>query len=461
MGTASSRGWRSGRWPKICAAVSLLAAPVHAQEIGAGRTPAPSELNAAVSSFEEAWRIVHRTHYDTTFGGVDWLAVRDEFRPRVLAATTTHEVRTLIRKMLARLGNSHFGLVEGGAAKPSSAAISRVRATRPRLGETGIRALALEEGAVVARVDSGSPAAAAGVQPGWLLEAIDGRRIGTSARSRSATRLAVVSRLRGPVGSAVQLDLRDRDDRARRLVLVRQQRPGATVDFGHLGSVPADVVVDTLPLTDGRWLGFVRFDSWMPLIAPRLHRALERLRPADGMVIDLRGNGGGLAGMVGAVAGHFFDDTVRLGTHRSRDTELVYTATPRRVGVDGVPIQSFGGPVAILVDELTGSASEVFAAGMQAAGRARVFGTRTAGRVLPATVSALPNGDALLHAVADYVTADGVRLEAHGVVPDVEVETDRRDLLADRDPPREAAIAWLRIDANSADASAVPPGADR
>ena len=84
----------------------------------------------------------------------------------------------------------------------------------------------------------------------------------------------------------------------------------------------------------------------------------------------------------------------------------------------------------------------MLAGGLQAISRGRVFGTRTMGQALPATFSRLPNGDTLVHAFGDFVTA-GVRLEGRGVVPDVEIPIDRNALAAGRDPALEAALRWI------------------
>ena len=70
---------------------------------------------------------------------------------------------------------------------------------------------------------------------------------------------------------------------------------------------------------------------------------------------------------------------------------------------------------------------------MQSLGRVRVFGQTSMGQALPALFDKLPNGDVLIHAYGDFVTADGTRLEGRGVVPDEEVPLDRADLLAGRD----------------------------
>jgi C-terminal processing protease CtpA/Prc len=80
---------------------------------------------------------------------------------------------------------------------------------------------------------------------------------------------------------------------------------------------------------------------------------------------------------------------------------------------------------------------------MQAIGRARVFGQTSMGQALPALFDKLPNGDVFIHAWGDFVTADGTRVEGRGVVPDEIVPVTRRDLLAGRDAPLEAALAWF------------------
>ena len=108
---------------------------------------------------------------------------------------------------------------------------------------------------------------------------------------------------------------------------------------------------------------------------------------------------------------------------------------------------------------MTGSASECFAGGMQALRRARVFGQTSMGQALPAFFDKLPNGDVLIHATGDFVTADGTRLEGRGVVPDEIVPLDRSDLLAGRDPTLDAALAW--VDRQAADGESKGLGARR
>jgi carboxyl-terminal processing protease len=196
--------------------------------------------------------------------------------------------------------------------------------------------------------------------------------------------------------------------------------------------------------TPGRAVaGIIGFNVWMAAVDARFQKAVDDLRTTDGIVIDLRGNPGGLAFMMTGVAGHFFSERVLLGVMKTRETELRFSANPRLVNARGERVAHYAGPVAILVDGLTGSASECFSGAMQAARRARVFGQTTMGQALPALFDKLPNGDVLIHAYGDFVTGDGTRLEGRGVIPDEIVPLRREDLLAGRDTALEAALAWI------------------
>jgi carboxyl-terminal processing protease len=187
----------------------------------------------------------------------------------------------------------------------------------------------------------------------------------------------------------------------------------------------------------------IAFNIWMVPLVRAFDAAIDAMRDVNGMVIDLRGNPGGLGAMIMGLAGHFVSDRISLGTMAMRDSELNFVANPRLVNPAGHRVTAYGGPLAVLVDDMSGSASEIFAGGLQAIGRARIFGDVTMGAVLPAMFDRLPNGDVMAHAVADFVTPAGVRLEGRGVIPDERIVLTREDLLANHDAPLEAALAWI------------------
>jgi carboxyl-terminal processing protease len=401
-----------------------------------------------VATFDAAWTIVHETHFDTTFGGVDWNAVRDELRPRAEQARSMNELREVIRTMLGRLGQSHFELVPSGVADALD-----LDAPTDWSGDPGFSIREVDGMQIVTRVDAHGPAAGA-VKPGWQLLAIDGvpvesivSRVSTGfppARAGLESWIQVLRRLAGPVGSQANLEFsRMEGAPSVEVAVTRRRTPGRTVLFGHLPPLRAHLEYEARPTPGGGRAGVIRFNSWMLPASVAFDRAMDDLRDTDGIVIDLRGNLGGLAPMIVGVSGHFFDTRETLGTVISRGQRLNLIANPRRVDTAGNRVTPFAGPVAVLVDERSYSASEFFAGGMQSTGRVRVFGTRSLGGALGAAFDRLPNGDLLEHAVADFMTADGTRLEGRGVIPDEPTPPRREALLRGEDPAVDAALRWI------------------
>jgi carboxyl-terminal processing protease len=445
------------QWP--CAGLALLLAACTTGAVPAPAQPPPAArsvtADVALLTFDSAWSRIAHTHYDTAWAGVDWPAVRDELRPRAASARTIGELRAVIVRMLERLGESHFVLIPAEAAEAADALGHDREAAGHVAGDAGLRVRLVDGELLVWQVDPGGPAAAAGVRTGWSVEAIGGRPLrprlehleGLPAAEQRLARLRlqfqVHAELEGDVGAQRRLRLRDGSGRSRDIVLVLRQSPGELVRFGSLPPMRASLSHERVAL-DARCVGLIRMNVWMVPLMPAFDRAIDATRDCAGMVIDLRGNPGGVAGMVMGTAGHFIDDTVALGVMRTRTSELRLRANPRRVAADGRAVAPYAGPVAILVDELTVSTSELFAAGLQGVGRARVFGSRSAGQALPAMLARLPTGDVLMHAIADYTGPGGVRIEGDGVLPDVLVKPTRTALLAGVDPALDAALDWIR-----------------
>ena len=431
--------------------------------LAACKSPAPDAVAAepgvggpalAQETFDAVWETVREHHFDQELGGLDWEALRDEFRPRALRARSQEDLREVLDEMLERLDQSHFGVLPRGALPQAGS--TETRPPEALAGGLGLEVRVAEGRALVWRLDPGGPARRAGVATGWELVSVDGTDVaarsgellgvGSSRKERERVVRTVgwiLERFVGPVGSEVRLVFRDGEDRPVTLDLEREERDVVAHTFAaNLPTFYLRFEEETLFRKDRR-IGHLRWTNWFLPMAEEVDAAIDRMRGHDGLVIDLRGNTGGAVAMTMGTAGHFFTERTDLGTMTMRDGELVVRAFPRNVSADARRVEPYAGPLAILIDGLSASASEVFAGGMQAAGRARVFGSTSMGAVLPATTVTLPNGDAFLYAMADFRAADGTLLEGRGVVPDVAVPLTRSDLLAGRDAALEAAVAWI------------------
>jgi len=177
------------------------------------------------------------------------------------------------------------------------------------------------------------------------------------------------------------------------------------------------------------------------------------LQPEDGLIIDLRGNPGGVLGMANGLCGWLSRDEFSLGKMQMRQGMIAFVVTPQE--------GAFPGPIAVLIDSRSASTSEVLAAGLQEAKRARIFGERSAGAALPSQFRALPTGDLFQYAIADLQTPGGWALEGRGVQPNEPVSTHASDLTAGRDAVVLAARTWIAHERHTAAPSAVsaPPAA--
>jgi carboxyl-terminal processing protease len=402
----------------------------------------------ALADFDSAWSRIANSYYDPTFAGRDWAAVREAMRPLAQAAATRGELRTVLRRMLATLGESHFALIPQEVAD----AYSGERGVAAGAGIVPLHFRVVEDRLVVS---GGGSADGQPVRSGWIVDSIGPHDVtawlgavtklpDAAARKSAATGVVrqAESLLEGEPGSRVAMRFQDESGRPVAVELVRVARAGVPVRLGNLPTVFALLEHERIPLGRG-CAGVIRFNQWMTDLVGPFERALDELASCDGIVVDLRGNGGGVGAMVMVMSGFFLDSIVPLGVVHTRQGQVRYFATPQRTSATGDRRSTYKGRVAVMVDGLSASTSEIFAIGMQQVGRARIFGETSAGQALPAQMVRLPGGDVLYHAIADLTAPDGSRIEGHGTVPDEIFPLTRADLLAGRDPALEAALRWI------------------
>jgi carboxyl-terminal processing protease len=428
---------------RVFTAVLLAAFTWTSAAAGPGLTPEQRRLN--VESFEKVWTTVRDHHWDPTLGGLDWKAVHDELLPAVENASSTAEARAAITRMLDRLHQTHFGIVPAEVYGEMNWPAGKSARGAQGEGDPGIELRVIDGQAVVTALTPNSPAAGAGILPGWEIVRIDGQKLASGLRliekkSADSTLLeltlvhSVAGRLRGDVANPVRVDFLDGANHPVTRKLERVPPRGQTAQLGNLPPLP--FWVETRKLTPD--IGYLRFNMFFEpeTLMQSVSKILKDCAACRGFVIDLRGNPGGIGGLATGLAGWFIDRKgAELGTMILRSGQI-------RFAVFGRP-EVFTGPLAVLVDGCSASTAEIFAEGMKDAGRARIFGSRTAGAALPSMIERLPNGDGFQYAVANYISKGGKALEGTGVVPDEEIKLTRRALLDGKDPVLERAMAWI------------------
>lgn len=406
----------------------------------------PFDRAQYLSAFTQVWETVRDTHWDPKLIESVWVPAREKFLPQMEQAQTRQEATKVLADMLLELKQSHFAILPAEIY----AATDQMEMQGGE-GWSGLTLKSLEDQFVITKVAPDSPASEAGIEVGWVVEEVrpavidkplSARKIRELAGKlslklgmRLETSLSIVSTqlTTGEIGQSVEIKLLDNLDTQRTIQLQLAKGPGVAAKFGNFPTTYVNFEYRQLPGEVG-YIGFNAFFD-APRLIKEYQAALLDKHNARGIVIDLRGNPGGMILLVQGMSGWFVDDVCNLGSMRYKANTLQLSINPRK--------PRFDKPVAILVDECSVSSAELFPGGLQELGVARVFGSRTAGQVIPSQVVKLPTGDGFQYALAGLESTSGFSWEGNGVQPDEPVTLTRKLLQQDPDPVLTAALNWI------------------
>ncbi|MBD1912884.1 MULTISPECIES: carboxyl-terminal processing protease CtpA [unclassified Leptolyngbya] len=387
-------------------------------------TPASSAFTDEQKLLSEVWRIVDRAYVDSTFNHQNWWMVRQKALQQRL--DTRDDAYSAIQKMLASLDDPYTRLL-----KPDQYRSLQTN-TSGELNGIGLQITQeLETGdlRVIAPIE-GSPADRAGIQPNDRILKING------VPAKNLTLDEAAERMRGPVGTIVELTLGRDEGSPEDVQLVRDR-------------ITLNPVVAELRNEKDLKIGYIRLSQFNANAASEVAHAVGKLdqQGAVSYILDLRNNPGGLlqAGI----------DIARLWLD---DATVVYT-----VNRDGIQDSFFAHgqaltdkPLVVLVNQGTASASEILAGALQDNHRAQLVGDRTFGKGLIQSLFSLSDGSGLAVTIARYETPDHHDINRQGIMPDVVIEADplnRNQLGTDVDPQFQAAVECLTKQVTVAQAS--------
>ncbi|MGQ9459025.1 MAG: S41 family peptidase [Anaerolineae bacterium] len=330
-----------------------------------------------------------------------------------------------IRGVLAVLGDPYTVLVE-----PSPRELER-DSLRGHFGGIGAWVRQREDGAITLSPMPGQPADRAGIREGDVLLSVDGTPIAGLSVDE------VVALVRGPVGSTVRLTVRREDTGETLEFTVRRERiETPTVDWR---------MVEELPGT-----GYLHISLLSERTEVELLQALHDLREAGAqrLVLDLRGNPGGLLDIAVRIAGQFLDGGPVVYEQRKDGSERLYSA---RLGGSAVEM-----PLVVLVDGGTASGAEVIAGALQARGRGVLVGEKTYGKGAVQNVYDLSDGSSLHVTVAKLFTPDRRLIDGEGLQPDEPVPFPPESRERGEDPQLQRALEVLRERTASPQSRALP-----
>jgi carboxyl-terminal processing protease len=399
--------------------------------------PSPTlERAARERAFDFVWDTIDERYYDRAFHGVDWRAVGERYRPLALAAPNDEAFWDLLDRMTGELRDAHTRV-----ESPQRVELRK----RDESITLGFSFVPVDGRFVVTGVFGDSDAWWAGVRSGMTLVSIDGEparqvyerleaqtRLDSTPQSRHQRALRRL--LTGEAGSKVTFTF-ERADATRFTATLRRQRL----------RVPPIEVHRILP----SGFGYLRFTEWTISLTLRALDGLEALKETPGLVIDLRGNAGGAAHAVNLMLERFYSERVETGrviTRTGKPVSLFFGTLEimrlKRV-VEGAT-DAYRGPVVVLMNAQSASASELFAATLQATGRAKILGQPSCGCLLGFLGYAqVPGGAELAYSEVGFELSNGKHIEGEGVIPDKLIAINPADLQANRDRALEEAQALL------------------
>jgi carboxyl-terminal processing protease len=387
-------------------------------------------VEGRLAVFDDVWETIQDRYYDPKFHGIDWQAKRTTFRPVAARAGNAQEFYDVLRQMIASLRDAHTRVYSPD---------EKFDWWSPRFVTVGLTIREVEGAPTVIQIDSDSAASKTDIKQGDVIASVDDVPVAqfVAQRMRNAgladegnIRHRVIANLfDGPSGTSIKIGWITRNGKQKSTVL---QRYWSQRNLGFNNQRKGKIAI-------------LKLDAFTQSVAIEFSKNLpEVLDGAEGIVLDLRGNGGGDAEAMADVASLFLKEGTNLGRFADRSGasfELQTFAKRLWRSPSVVPTRL---PLVVLTSENTSSAAEILAAALQAKGRARVIGSGTCGCVLAIrSRHALPDGGVLDVSEFDYKTAGGVRLEGAGIKPDKMTPLTREDIYSRHDRALERAINLL------------------
>ena len=410
--------------------VFILVSPVSAQVSHGDREKGRKMLTDVV-------QMIRNHYYDPQFHGVDLDALSKEADERINQAPTIAAIFAAIADLLRNLNDSHTYFL------PPQRVIYQHQWEMQSIGDK----------CYIVSIEPGSEGELKGLKLGDQVVALNGVKV---TRESLAVIHYFYSALSPQPG--FDLDLVSPEGTQRTLRIMAKENKQTPIGWNSIiafrNAVSAyekarhQYLLRTIKLSDKSILWPL---SQFALTAEEVDDTMSRIRNFDNLVLDLRGNTGGLEENLLRLVGYFFDHDVKVAEAKRRDETRSLVARSRGI---------FKGKLVVLVDSWSSSASELFARVMQLEGRATVLGDRTPGAVMRSrthrlrmdTKSNLAIGYVLSITDADIVMKDGKSLERVGVTPDELLLPSPQDLAGKLDPVLQRAAALVGTQLTAAEA---------
>ncbi len=355
--------------------------------------------------YEEAWNVINQEYVDGQFNGQNWGQWRYRFQGKL---KDPQDAYVAIGTMVASLNDEYTRFLRPRDMSEQTMSIDS------KLYGVGIQISKRDNKLMVLATIDGTPADKAGLLPKDVITFIDTYETAGMSVEDAA------DRIRGERGTYVTLTIKRNQQQLKK----RIQR-----DEIKLKSV------FTKPMKDPR-IGYVRLSSFISeAMLGEMDDVMRKVQDKQALIVDLRGNYGGLLTNAVEIADMFLDsgDIVSI-VNRDKDRR-VYDAHPGAI---------FRRPMVVLIDGGSASASEILSGALKDNKRATLIGSQSFGKGLVQKINNLSNGAGINITISKYLTPNGTDINKKGIEPDIKVSFTEQDFYSMRDPQLDRATQFLK-----------------
>lgn len=339
--------------------------------------------------FDNIWHVIKNNYYDSKLNNQDWSRWEKHYKDKI---KNDDDANVAINTMLESLDDPYSRYMDKKNYAEQNTSINS------KITGIGVNISSINGKTYVVNVIDGSPAAEAKLKAGDIISRVNGKKIAGMQTSE------VADLVRGPEGSFVGLTV----IRNNNTMVFRIKRK--------------EIKIETVKSSIDKNIGYIQILSFIGTTTPdEFVTALEKTDNTDGLIIDLRGNTGGLLPNAVFIANLFINQgkIVSIVGRNGRKNNIYAQDTDFIVEK----------PVLILVDEGSASASEILSGAMKDYHKAKLIGTRTFGKGMVQKIIPMPNETGLNLTIAKYLTPAGHDINKKGILPDIEVKISHNDII--------------------------------
>ena len=353
--------------------------------------------------FDKNWHVIKSEYYDSTFNHQHWSRWKHHYQNKI---KTPDDVKVATDTMLASLNDPYSRyLSKEEFAKQNTNIASKIY---------GIGVSIVNDGGKIKIINvlEQTPAQFADLRNGDIILSVNGKDTNGLSISK------VSNLVKGPQNTLVSLDILRGNTKLTKQIIRKE------------------IAIKSIKSSVEDEIGYIQISSFISSTVPNeFLEALENTSKSKGLIIDLRGNTGGLLSNAVFIANLFIDKGRLVSIVGRNGYRYDVMAKDTNVGIQK--------PVVILVDETSASATEIFAGAMKDYHRAKLVGTKTYGKGMVQKIIPMPNETGLNLTIARYLTPNGADINKRGISPDYKVHFTKNDMETKTDSQLERAKEML------------------